>query len=111
AWHDSRKCIPNWAAAPRASGWRSARDSARRSPACWPPPTPHCTAPSAAGGTPSRSPRTEVVREERFILLGDAVWLDFVNTARGRQPNPPDRLPALPAWEAWLDALQLPRAT
>jgi predicted RNA-binding Zn ribbon-like protein len=52
-----------------------------------------------------------VVREDRFILLGDAVWLDFVNTARGRQPNPPDRLTSLPAWEAWLAALQLPRAT
>ena len=51
------------------------------------------------------------MREDRFILLGDAVWLDFVNTARGRQPNPPDRLPGPPAWEAWLSALQLPRAT
>lgn len=51
------------------------------------------------------------MREERFILLGDAVWLDFANTARGRQPNPPDRLPGPPAWEAWLDALQLPRTT
>jgi predicted RNA-binding Zn ribbon-like protein len=51
-----------------------------------------------------------VVREERFILLGDAVWLDFVNTARGREPNPPDRLPGAPAWEAWLAALQLPSA-
>ena len=36
------------------------------------------------------------MREDRFILLGDAVWLDFVNTARGRQPNPPDRLPVRP---------------
>lgn len=51
------------------------------------------------------------MREERFILLGDAVWLDFVNTARGREPSPPDRLPGAPAWDAWLDALQLPRAT
>jgi len=51
------------------------------------------------------------VPEERFILLGDAVWLDFVNTARGREPNPPDRLPTAPAWDAWLDALQLPRAS
>jgi len=51
------------------------------------------------------------VREERFILLGDAVWLDFVNTARGREPSPPDRLPGAPAWDAWLDALQLPRTT
>ena len=27
-----------------------------------------------------------------FTLLGDAVWLDFVNTARGRVPTPPDLL-------------------
>ena len=51
------------------------------------------------------------MREDRFILLGDAVWLDFVNTVRGRQPNPPDRLSSPPAWDAWLDSLQLPRAT
>jgi len=51
-----------------------------------------------------------VVREDRFILLGDAVWLDFVNTARGREPNPADRLGSAPAWEAWLEALQLPGA-
>ena len=31
--------------------------------------------------------------ESEFILLGDAVWLDFVNTARGRVPAPPDLLP------------------
>ncbi len=49
------------------------------------------------------------MREERFILLGDAVWLDFVNTARGRDPSPPDRLTGVSAWEAWLDALKLPR--
>lgn len=49
------------------------------------------------------------MREERFILLGDAVWLDLVNTARGREPNPPDRLPDVTAWDAWLEALQLPR--
>jgi predicted RNA-binding Zn ribbon-like protein len=48
-----------------------------------------------------------VVREDRFILLGDALWLDFVNTARGREPNPPDRLSSAPAWDAWLEALQL----
>jgi predicted RNA-binding Zn ribbon-like protein len=52
-----------------------------------------------------------VAPEERFILLGDAVWLDFVNTARGREPSPPDRLTGPPAWDAWLDALQLPRTT
>lgn len=49
-----------------------------------------------------------MVREDRFILLGDALWLDFVNTARGREPNPPDRLNSAPAWEAWLEALRLP---
>ena len=49
--------------------------------------------------------------DPEFILLGDAVWLDFVNTARGRSPNPPDRLTGPPAWHAWLDALQLPPGT
>lgn len=47
------------------------------------------------------------MREERFILLGDAVWLDFINTARGRHADPPDRLRDAAAWSAWLDALQL----
>ncbi len=51
------------------------------------------------------------MQEERFILLGDAVWLDFVNTARGREPSPRDRLPDMASWHAWLDALQLPRGT
>jgi hypothetical protein len=30
---------------------------------------------------------------EAFILLGDALWLDFVNTARGRTAYSPDLLP------------------
>lgn len=30
--------------------------------------------------------------QPEFILLGDAIWLDFVNTARGRIPSPPDLL-------------------
>jgi predicted RNA-binding Zn ribbon-like protein len=30
--------------------------------------------------------------EPEFTLLGDALWLDFVNTARGRGPTPPDLL-------------------
>ena len=30
---------------------------------------------------------------EEFILLGDALWLDFVNSARGRIASPPDLLP------------------
>ena len=29
---------------------------------------------------------------EEFILLGDALWLDFVNSARGRIAASPDRL-------------------
>jgi predicted RNA-binding Zn ribbon-like protein len=39
--------------------------------------------------------------DDQFTLLGDAVWLDFVNTARGRVDNPPDLLPDFNAWERW----------
>jgi predicted RNA-binding Zn ribbon-like protein len=42
-------------------------------------------------------------RDTEFTLLGDALWLDFVNTARGRAPNPPDLLSddaALLRWSA-----------
>jgi predicted RNA-binding Zn ribbon-like protein len=38
-----------------------------------------------------------------FTLLGDTLWLDFINTARGRGPTPPDLLPdeaALLRWSA-----------
>lgn len=41
--------------------------------------------------------------EPEFTLLGDALWLDFINTARGREPAPPDLLPdeaALLRWSA-----------
>jgi predicted RNA-binding Zn ribbon-like protein len=41
--------------------------------------------------------------EPEFTLLGDALWLDFVNTGRGRGPTPPDLLPdeaALLRWSA-----------
>jgi predicted RNA-binding Zn ribbon-like protein len=41
--------------------------------------------------------------ESEFTLLGDALWLDFINTARGRRPTPPDLLPdedALLRWSA-----------
>ncbi len=38
---------------------------------------------------------------EEFILLGDALWLDFVNSARGRTPAPPDRLSDPDAWARW----------
>ncbi|HKT59132.1 MAG TPA: CGNR zinc finger domain-containing protein [Gemmatimonadales bacterium] len=36
-----------------------------------------------------------------FILLGDALWLDFINTARGRTPSSPDLLPDAEAYAAW----------
>ena len=41
--------------------------------------------------------------EPEFTLLGDALWLDFINTARGRGPAPPDLLAdeaALLRWSA-----------
>ena len=36
-----------------------------------------------------------------FTLLGDALWLDFVNSARGRTPFPPDLLPDSAAFGQW----------
>jgi predicted RNA-binding Zn ribbon-like protein len=38
---------------------------------------------------------------EEFILLGDALWLDFVNSARGRTAASPDRLSDPDAWARW----------
>jgi predicted RNA-binding Zn ribbon-like protein len=41
--------------------------------------------------------------ESEFTLLGDALWLDFINTARGRGATVPDLLPdeaALLRWSA-----------
>jgi predicted RNA-binding Zn ribbon-like protein len=38
---------------------------------------------------------------EEFILLGDALWLDFVNSARGRIAASPDRLSDPGAWARW----------
>jgi predicted RNA-binding Zn ribbon-like protein len=42
-----------------------------------------------------------------FTLLGDAVWLDFVNSARGRTPHPPDLLPDPSAFTRWAHAQRL----
>ncbi len=42
-----------------------------------------------------------------FTLLGDAVWLDFVNSALGRTPNPPDLLPDAAAFARWSLAQRL----
>jgi predicted RNA-binding Zn ribbon-like protein len=42
-----------------------------------------------------------------FTLLGDAVWLDFINSARGRTPSPPDLLPDTAAFTRWAHAQRL----
>lgn len=44
--------------------------------------------------------------DPEFILLGDAVWLDFVNTARGRGRSI-DRLTDLAAYHRWTKACKL----
>jgi predicted RNA-binding Zn ribbon-like protein len=45
--------------------------------------------------------------DPEFILLGDAVWIDFINTARGRQPDPPDGLADPAAYHRWTKAEKL----
>ena len=45
--------------------------------------------------------------DPEFILLGDALWLDFVNTGEGRTPDAPDRLPDLAAYHRWAKAQKL----
>jgi predicted RNA-binding Zn ribbon-like protein len=53
--------------------------------------------------------------DPEFILMGDAVWIDFINTARGRGPEPVDSLPDPAAYHRWTkaeklasDAMELP---
>ncbi|HEX7336058.1 MAG TPA: CGNR zinc finger domain-containing protein [Gemmatimonadales bacterium] len=48
-----------------------------------------------------------MVADPEFTLLGDAVWLDFINTARGRTPSPPDRLADPAALQRWMIAQSL----
>jgi predicted RNA-binding Zn ribbon-like protein len=45
--------------------------------------------------------------DAEFILLGDASWLDFVNTRRGRCADPPDLLPDPAAYHRWARAQKL----
>lgn len=45
--------------------------------------------------------------DPEFILLGDAVWIDFINTALGRQPDVPDGLPDAAAYHRWSKAEKL----
>jgi len=46
--------------------------------------------------------------DQEFTLLGDACWLDFVNTARGRSASPPDLLFDPAAYHRWTKAEKLP---
>jgi predicted RNA-binding Zn ribbon-like protein len=48
--------------------------------------------------------------DPEFTLLGDAVWLDFVNSALGRTPDPPDLLPDADAFVRWAITLRLLQA-
>jgi predicted RNA-binding Zn ribbon-like protein len=45
--------------------------------------------------------------EPEFTLLGDALWLDFVNTRRGRGTSPPDLLPNEAAVLRWVEVQSL----
>jgi predicted RNA-binding Zn ribbon-like protein len=45
--------------------------------------------------------------DPEFILMGDAVWIDFINTARGRGPEPKDSLPDPAAYHRWTKAEKL----
>jgi predicted RNA-binding Zn ribbon-like protein len=44
--------------------------------------------------------------DPEFTLLGDAIWLDFVNTT-STPPDGRDRLPDLPAYHRWTKASKL----
>jgi predicted RNA-binding Zn ribbon-like protein len=45
--------------------------------------------------------------QHEFTFLGDALWLDFINTARGRVLHPPDLLPDDAAVLRWATAQRL----
>ncbi len=45
--------------------------------------------------------------DPEFILLGDALWIDFINTARGRRPDAPDGLADSAAYHRWIKAEKL----
>jgi predicted RNA-binding Zn ribbon-like protein len=51
--------------------------------------------------------RVSIIPASEFTLLGDAIWLDFVNTAQGRCPSPPDLLPDEAAVLRWAEAQRL----
>lgn len=45
--------------------------------------------------------------DPEFILLGDALWIDFINTARAHEASPADRLPEPAAYHRWTKAEKL----
>jgi len=45
--------------------------------------------------------------DPEFTLLGDAIWLDFVNTGQGRRGDPTERLPDLASYHRWTKAQKL----
>ena len=45
--------------------------------------------------------------DPEFTFLGDAVWLDFVNTGNGGDADPADRLPDAAAFHRWIKARKL----
>ncbi|MEZ4413437.1 MAG: CGNR zinc finger domain-containing protein [Gemmatimonadales bacterium] len=53
------------------------------------------------------SRREATLSDPEFILLGDAVWIDFINTARGREADPPDGLGDASAYHRWTKAEKL----
>ena len=62
---------------------------------------------SAAGETRLKLRRASTISTSEFTFLGDAIWLDFVNTARGRSPAPPDLLADEVAILRWAQAQSL----
>lgn len=42
-----------------------------------------------------------------FVLLGDALWLDFINTRCSREADPPDLLADAREWTRWCGLMQL----
>ena len=55
----------------------------------------------------SRRVKPIIIAQPEFTLLGDAIWLDFVNTARGRTPPAPDLLIDDGSVQRWAHAQSL----
>lgn len=45
--------------------------------------------------------------QDDFVLLGDALWLDFLNTSRGRTADVPDLIADPRGWARWCALMQL----